>query len=403
MSYPQQPGQFPQFPASPLYPPQPQGYAAQPYPGPAAMPAESAIDLARLTSEPARLVPLAWGAYWWRVIGGIALTVALFYFVRLGLTPVVELVVGDHLDGLGVVAGSYVFSTLALGTYALATVVLPRDYKMELIALGILAFGYAVQPFLSLFQIHLRETLALTSGDFRLVIINMVAPMFPIAAWLVIRRRSILAIVVGSVSFSVFYTLIFSYLLAMAMPEEIVIYMIPVLGHGMGVSPFIPVTFYLLFFAGSAWLAKGVHELQASTARSRLGLSRAAADRAISNRAASYRDSVTAAPGGTIATGIVPTSPLDATVPGAAPYPTGYPTGRTNGLAPASVISVWFVGALGLILDYVALGQIRRTGEAGRGMALTAIIVGWASLAIGLIVFLVQLVALAQLRSELGL
>lgn len=84
------------------------------------------------------------------------------------------------------------------------------------------------------------------------------------------------------------------------------------------------------------------------------------------------------------------------TTPGAPPVmPYGYggyaPARRTNGLAVASMILsivgfIWvlpFVGSIaGAIMGHISLGQIRRTGEAGRGMALAGVIVGWAGLAL---------------------
>lgn len=83
------------------------------------------------------------------------------------------------------------------------------------------------------------------------------------------------------------------------------------------------------------------------------------------------------------------------TTPGAPPVMPygygGYPARRTNGLAVASMILsivgfLWilpFVGSLaGAIMGHVSLGQIKRTGEAGRGMALAGVIIGWAGVAI---------------------
>lgn len=80
------------------------------------------------------------------------------------------------------------------------------------------------------------------------------------------------------------------------------------------------------------------------------------------------------------------------TSPGAPPvmpYGYGYPTRKTNGLAIASMVLsilgfIWvlpFVGSLaGAIMGHVSLGQIKRTGEGGRGMALAGVIVGWIGL-----------------------
>lgn len=46
------------------------------------------------------------------------------------------------------------------------------------------------------------------------------------------------------------------------------------------------------------------------------------------------------------------------------------------------------IGVLvGVVLGHIALSQIRRTGERGRGMALAGVIIGW--VAIGLTVLLI--------------
>lgn len=66
--------------------------------------------------------------------------------------------------------------------------------------------------------------------------------------------------------------------------------------------------------------------------------------------------------------------------------PGGYgapPAGKTNGMAIASLICsllglVTCVSAIvGVILGHIALGQIKRTGEEGRGMAMAGVIVGY--------------------------
>ncbi|MBN9177337.1 MAG: DUF4190 domain-containing protein [Microbacterium sp.] len=90
-----------------------------------------------------------------------------------------------------------------------------------------------------------------------------------------------------------------------------------------------------------------------------------------------------------------PAYPVQPT-PGAAPVmPYGYggyaPPRKTNGLAIASMILsivgfLWIlplVGSLaGAIMGHISLGQIKRSGESGRGMALAGVIVGWSGLAI---------------------
>lgn len=59
---------------------------------------------------------------------------------------------------------------------------------------------------------------------------------------------------------------------------------------------------------------------------------------------------------------------------------------RNNSLAVAamiaSVLTFWIVG---VVLGHIALVQIRRTGEGGRGMALAGVIVGYFGWALGII------------------
>jgi hypothetical protein len=61
-----------------------------------------------------------------------------------------------------------------------------------------------------------------------------------------------------------------------------------------------------------------------------------------------------------------------------APYP---PEPTTNVLAIVGFITSFFVGLAGIICGHIALSQIRRTGEKGRGLALAATIIGYAQFA----------------------
>lgn len=49
---------------------------------------------------------------------------------------------------------------------------------------------------------------------------------------------------------------------------------------------------------------------------------------------------------------------------------------RTSTLAILSLVAAFVLSALGVVLGIIALVQIRRTGEAGRGFAIAAIIIG---------------------------
>jgi uncharacterized protein YacL len=50
---------------------------------------------------------------------------------------------------------------------------------------------------------------------------------------------------------------------------------------------------------------------------------------------------------------------------------------RTNVLAIVGLILAIFFPLIGAIVGHVALSQIKKTGEEGRGLALAAVIVGW--------------------------
>ena len=63
---------------------------------------------------------------------------------------------------------------------------------------------------------------------------------------------------------------------------------------------------------------------------------------------------------------------------------------RTNGLAIASLIlSILGFSIVGAILGHVALSQIKRTQEAGSGLAIAGIILGWVSFAGFLLVLII--------------
>lgn len=93
-----------------------------------------------------------------------------------------------------------------------------------------------------------------------------------------------------------------------------------------------------------------------------------------------------------------------------APYGTFPATPPTNGLAIASLVvsigSVVFCcglpGIVGAILGHVARKQIREEGQAGDGMALGGIIVGWIAfgLSMALLVFYVVVIVILGVWAE---
>ena len=64
---------------------------------------------------------------------------------------------------------------------------------------------------------------------------------------------------------------------------------------------------------------------------------------------------------------------------------------KTNTLAIVALISSFFISLLGVILGHVALGQIKRTGEGGRGLAIAALVIGYVSIAISAVFIVVVL------------
>lgn len=74
--------------------------------------------------------------------------------------------------------------------------------------------------------------------------------------------------------------------------------------------------------------------------------------------------------------------------PPAYPYP--YATQRTNSMSIASLVSgilAWLLcpflgGALAVIFGHVARGQIKQSGEAGGGMAIAGLVLGYANIGV---------------------
>lgn len=72
---------------------------------------------------------------------------------------------------------------------------------------------------------------------------------------------------------------------------------------------------------------------------------------------------------------------------------------RTNTMSIVALILAIFLPLVGAILGHVAMGQIKKTGEEGRGLALAAIIVGWSFTAIGVLAIVLTVLPLVLLGS----
>lgn len=71
---------------------------------------------------------------------------------------------------------------------------------------------------------------------------------------------------------------------------------------------------------------------------------------------------------------------------------------KTNGLAVASLVLgilwVWWIGSvLAVIFGHVALSQIKKTGAAGRGLAVAGLVLGYIGIAAALLVGVIVLAA----------
>ncbi|WP_426624996.1 DUF4190 domain-containing protein [Leifsonia sp. McL0607] len=83
------------------------------------------------------------------------------------------------------------------------------------------------------------------------------------------------------------------------------------------------------------------------------------------------------------------------------PYPYAYaPEPRTNVLAIISLVSAFIVSIAAVITGHIALAQIKRTGENGRGMALAGLIIGYVGVAAGALFFIVWLTLFFSIMSH---
>ena len=88
-------------------------------------------------------------------------------------------------------------------------------------------------------------------------------------------------------------------------------------------------------------------------------------------------------------------APAPAPVP---PQPTAAPAQgeKWNILSIIAFIIVFFgFSLISIILGFIGLNQIKKTGERGRGLAIWAIVLGFVSIIIGIIVWIVVFTAIA--------
>jgi hypothetical protein len=61
----------------------------------------------------------------------------------------------------------------------------------------------------------------------------------------------------------------------------------------------------------------------------------------------------------------------------------------------AFVLSLVGFNIIAIVLGFIGLNQVKKTGERGRGLAIAAIIIGFASIVIGIIVFIAVFATMA--------
>lgn len=96
------------------------------------------------------------------------------------------------------------------------------------------------------------------------------------------------------------------------------------------------------------------------------------------------------------------TPPPAPTPPPAAPYTPAATGPKTNTLAIVSLVLAFFVSLGAVICGHIALGQIKKTGENGRGLAIAGLVLGYLGLVAGLIGTIVWLSFFAIVASNSG-
>ncbi|MEV7692857.1 DUF4190 domain-containing protein [Microbacterium sp. NPDC089189] len=77
-------------------------------------------------------------------------------------------------------------------------------------------------------------------------------------------------------------------------------------------------------------------------------------------------------------------------------HPAFVAPGATNVMAILALVFAFVFAVLGVVFGHMALGQIRRTGESGRGLAIAGLVVAYVSLAFGVIITIVYVVILTS-------
>jgi len=87
---------------------------------------------------------------------------------------------------------------------------------------------------------------------------------------------------------------------------------------------------------------------------------------------------------------------MTASAPSPVPAQQSAPTEKWNVLSiVAFVLSLVGFNIIAIVLGFIGLSQVKKTGERGRGLALAAVIIGFVSIVIGIIVFIAVFATMA--------
>jgi Domain of unknown function (DUF4190) len=73
---------------------------------------------------------------------------------------------------------------------------------------------------------------------------------------------------------------------------------------------------------------------------------------------------------------------------------------KRNALAIVAIITGFLAPLIGVICGHISLSQIKRTGESGRGLALTGVIAGYCLTALYVVLTILVMVATAAIKSN---
>jgi peptidyl-prolyl cis-trans isomerase B (cyclophilin B) len=82
-------------------------------------------------------------------------------------------------------------------------------------------------------------------------------------------------------------------------------------------------------------------------------------------------------------------------------YPPMYPPPRqTSAMAIGALVGAFFFPPLGIVLGHIALSQIRRNNEEGRGLAVAGLVIGYVFTALYLLGIVIYVIFVAWMVSE---